>query len=83
MGCVCLLSTIHVDNLVFLYVPFTHTHTFADAQTPPSWETLKIVALQRAVPFMGFGFMDNGGSLYMCVYMYVCMGDVRWVGWPW
>lgn len=29
-------------------------------QAPPSWETLKIVALQRAVPFMGFGFMDNG-----------------------
>lgn len=29
-------------------------------QSPPSWETLKIVALQRAVPFMGFGFMDNG-----------------------
>lgn len=28
-------------------------------QAPPSWETLKTVALQRAVPFVGFGFMDN------------------------
>lgn len=32
-------------------------------QLSPTWATLRLVALQRAVPFIGFGFMDNGRTL--------------------
>jgi hypothetical protein len=37
----------------------TTTKSSAEVVEEPSYQTLKIVALGQAIPFVGFGFMDN------------------------
>jgi hypothetical protein len=37
----------------------TTTKASAEVVKEPSYQTLKIVALAQAIPFVGFGFMDN------------------------
>lgn len=59
--CIALATDIHTrPKSSRLTLTGSHAYNTPCVQAPPSWETLKIVALQRAVPFMGFGFMDNG-----------------------
>jgi hypothetical protein len=37
----------------------TTAEASAEVVKEPSYKTLKIVAIAQAIPFVGFGFMDN------------------------
>lgn len=38
---------------------FSTTTASEEVAKEPSYQTLKIVAIGQAIPFIGFGFMDN------------------------